>query len=154
MPERREELTTEGGLAVIPQEQHLKKLLKPLKLAGIRLSLFIEANLSDIDAAKRIGADIVELHTGRYCNDVFGRPAELLRIKRAATHTLELGIEAHAGHGLCFDTVSEIAAIPEMRELNIGHFLIGESIFCGLESAITDMRKKIYTARYQNMTAQ
>ncbi|MDC1383390.1 pyridoxine 5'-phosphate synthase [Candidatus Puniceispirillum sp.] len=154
VPERREELTTEGGLAVIQQEENLKKLLKPLKLAGIRLSLFIEANLTDIDAAKRIGADIVELHTGRYCNNIPGRPAELLRLKRAAGHSLSNGIEAHAGHGLCFDTVSAIAAIPEMRELNIGHFLIGESVFCGLECSIKKMREKIDAARCQNMTAQ
>ena len=154
VPERREEVTTEGGLAVIPQEEKLKKLLKPLKLAGIRLSLFIEANLADIDAAKRIGADIVELHTGRYCNNLGERPAELMKIKKAAVHSLSHGIEAHAGHGLCFDTVGAIAAIPEIRELNIGHFLIGESVFCGLEYAIQKMRKKIDAARCQNMTAQ
>ena len=154
VPERREEVTTEGGLAVIPQEEKLKKLLKPLKLAGIRLSLFIEANFADIDAAKRIGADIVELHTGRYCNNLGERPAELMKIKKAAVHSLSHGIEAHAGHGLCFDTVGAIAAIPEIRELNIGHFLIGESVFCGLEYAIKKMRKKIDAARCQNMTAQ
>ena len=154
VPERREELTTEGGLAVIRQEENLKRLLEPLKLAGIRLSLFIEANIADIDAAKRIGVDIVELHTGRYCNNLRERPAELIRIKRAAGHSLSHGIEAHAGHGLCFDTVSAIAAITEIKELNIGHFLIGESVFCGLEYAIKKMRKKIDAARCQNVMAQ
>ena len=152
VPERRKELTTEGGLAVIPQEEELKKLLSPLKNAGIRLSLFIEANKVDIDAAKRIGADIVELHTGRYCYNRCDRNAELLRIKSAASYTSKLGIETHAGHGLCFETVSAIAAIPEMEELNIGHFLIGESVFCGLGSAIKKMRKQIDTARRQEKT--
>ena len=154
VPERREELTTEGGLAVIRQEKQLKTLLKPLKDAGIRLSLFIEANQADIDAANWIGADIVELHTGRYCQNLSGRSAELHRITKAADYCSKLGIETHAGHGLCFDTVGAIASIPEIKELNIGHFLIGESIFCGLEFSIKKMRKKIDAARRQDMTAR
>jgi pyridoxine 5-phosphate synthase len=147
VPERREEVTTEGGLAVVGHEDRLADMLGPLKQAGIRLSLFIEANPADIDAAKAIGADIVELHTGRYCHDAQGRPGELMRIKQAARHSASLGIETHAGHGLGFDTVDAIAAIAEMEELNIGHFLIGESVFCGLEAAIAKMRHLMDSAR-------
>ena len=148
VPERREEVTTEGGLAVVGNEDRLTDLLSPLKEAGIRLSLFIEANEADIDSAKRIGADIVELHTGSYCNDLTKSRAELRRISRAAAYGANLGIEIHAGHGLGFDTVGPIASIPEIEELNIGHFLIGESVFCGLESAITLMRQKMQSSRY------
>jgi pyridoxine 5-phosphate synthase len=148
VPERREEVTTEGGLAVVGHEDRLIDMLRPLKAAGIRLSLFIEANEADIDAAKWIGADIVELHTGRYCHSLTERPAELQRIRRAATYGANLGIEIHAGHGLGFGTVGPIAAIPEMEELNIGHFLIGESVFCGLETAITQMRQEMQSNRY------
>jgi len=147
VPERRTEVTTEGGLSVVGQEDRLADMLAPLKEAGIRLSLFIEANPADIDAAKQIGADIVELHTGRYCHDVAGREAELSRIQLAARHSASLGIETHAGHGLGFDTVGPIAAIAEMEELNIGHFLIGESVFCGLEAAIVKMRQLMNAAR-------
>ena len=147
VPERRAEVTTEGGLAVVGQEDRLADILAPLKAAGIRLSLFIEANPADIDAAKQIGADIVELHTGLYCHDVAGREAELNRIQLAARHSASLGIETHAGHGLGFDTVGPIAAIAEMEELNIGHFLIGESVFCGLEAAILKMRQLMGAAR-------
>ena len=147
VPEKREEVTTEGGLAVIGQEARLADQLAPLKDAGIKLSLFIEANQADIDAAVAIGADIVELHTGRYCNDSAGRGSELLRLQAAARHAATVGIECHAGHGLDYDTVSPIAAIPNIEELNIGHFLIGESIFCGLPAAIEKMRHLIDAAR-------
>lgn len=147
VPERRSEVTTEGGLAVVGNEERLISLLAPLKAAGIRLSLFIEANPADIDAAARIGADIVELHTGRYCHDVDGRPDELARIRAAAAHGFEQGLEMHAGHGLGFDTVGAIAAIAEMEELNIGHFLIGDSIFRGLEASIATMRQLMDDAR-------
>ena len=150
VPERREEVTTEGGLAVVGNEDRLADLLWPVKEAGIRLSLFIEANEADIESAKKIGADIVELHTGRYCNDANQGQAELLRIAHAAAYGANLGIEIHAGHGLGFDTVGEIAAIPEIEELNIGHFLIGESVFCGLETAIAQMRQKMQFSRYRN----
>ena len=146
VPEKREELTTEGGLAVIGQEARLADHLAPLKEAGIKLSLFIEANQADIDAAVAIGADIVELHTGRYCHDSAGRESELLRLQAAARHAATVGIECHAGHGLDYDTVSPIAAIPNIEELNIGHFLIGESIFCGLPAAIEKMRHLIDAA--------
>lgn len=146
VPEKREEITTEGGLAVIGQESRLADQLAPVKDAGIKLSLFIEANQADIDAAVAIGADIVELHTGRYCHDRAGRDGELLRLQAAAQHAANVGIECHAGHGLDYDTVSPIAAIPNIEELNIGHFLIGESIFCGLPAAIKKMRQLIDVA--------
>lgn len=148
VPERREELTTEGGLAVVGHEDRLTDMLRPLKEAGIRLSLFIEANEADVDSAKRIGADIVELHTGRYCHSLTERPSELMRISRVAAYGATLGIEIHAGHGLGFDTVGPIAAIGEIEELNIGHFLIGESVFCGLQTAISRMRQKMQSNRY------
>ena len=147
VPEKREEITTEGGLAVIGQEARLADQLAPLKDAGIKLSLFIEANKADIDAAVAIGADIVELHTGRFCHDSVRRDVELLRLQTAAQHAAGVGIECHAGHGLDYDTVSSIAAIPTIEELNIGHFLIGESIFCGLTAAIKKMRQLIDAAR-------
>ena len=121
--------------------------MAPLKDAGVKLSLFIEANQADIDAAVAIGADIVELHTGRYCYENEGRDGELLRLKTAAQHAASVGIECHAGHGLDYDTVSPIAAIPTIKELNIGHFLIGESVFCGLPAAIEKMRQLIDAAR-------
>lgn len=147
VPEKREEITTEGGLAVVGHEARLADQLAPLKESGIRLSLFIEANKSDIDAAVAIGADIVELHTGRYCYDSTGRDGELFRIQTAARYASAVGIECHAGHGLNYDTVSDIAAISSIEELNIGHFLVGESIFCGLTSAIKKMRHLMDAAR-------
>ncbi len=147
VPENRSEITTEGGLAVVGNEACLADLLVPLKQAGIRLSLFIEANPADIDAAVQVGADIVELHTGRYCHDQARRGDELVRIQRAAKHSASCGIETHAGHGLSYDTVGPIAAIAQMEELNIGHFLIGESLFCGLGAAIKKMRLIMDTAR-------
>ena len=147
VPERREEVTTEGGLAVAGNEDRLGTLLRPLKDAGIRISLLIEANAAEIDAARTIGADIVQLHTGRYCHDIATRAEECARIRSAATYAVNQGIECHAGHGLTFDTVGAIAAIPEMEELNIGHFLIGESILLGLPEAIRRMRSLMDDAR-------
>lgn len=147
VPERREEVTTEGGLAVAGHEDRLAGLIQPLKEAGIRISLFIEANKAEIDAARAVDADIVELHTGRYCHDIANRAAECARIRNAATYAAKQGIECHAGHGLAFDTVGAIAAIPEIEELNIGHFLIGESIFLGLPEAIFRMRSLMDDAR-------
>jgi pyridoxine 5-phosphate synthase len=147
VPERREEVTTEGGLAVAGHEARLTDLLAPIKEAGIRLSLFIEASEVEIRAAAAIGADIIELHTGRYCHDVERRGEELVRLANAAKLAHGLGLECHAGHGLDFDTVGAIAAIPEMVELNIGHFLIGESIFTGFPAAIGRMRTLMQSAR-------
>ena len=129
-----------------------QRSLRTMFVRGYRRSMReaaweLKANPADIDAAKQIGADIVELHTGRYCHDVAGREVELNRIQVAARHSASLGIETHAGHGLGFDTVGPIAAIAEIEELNIGHFLIGESVFCGLEAAILKMRQLMDAAR-------
>ena len=147
VPEKREEITTEGGLAVIGQETRLADQLAPLKDAGIKLSLFVEANKADIDAAVAIGADIVELHTGRYCDDSAKRDGELHRLQIAAQHAARVGIECHAGHGLDYDTVSPIAKIPTIEELNIGHFLIGEALFNGFKNSVLKMKQIINTAR-------
>ena len=147
VPERREEVTTEGGLAVAGREAQLAPLFARIRDAGIRLSLFIEASEAEIRAAADMGADIIELHTGRYCHDVAGRPGELTRIIKAAELADSLGLECHAGHGLDFDSVGPIAAIPQMHELNIGHFLMGEAMFRGMEAAIGEMRRLMQAAR-------
>lgn len=148
VPEKREERTTEGGLDVAGGFKTLQPVIAALKDKGILVSLFIEPDPKQLEAAAKLGADIVELHTGRYC-DVEGtaREQELNRIVIAAASTEDLGIECHAGHGLTFDTVSPIAAIANVVELNIGHFLIGEAIFSGLDSAIRRMRSLMDKAR-------
>lgn len=148
VPERREERTTEGGLDAAGQRAHLAPMVDKLSAAGIRVSLFVEPSKTQLDAAKALGAPVVELHTGRYCEtegDV--QAAELRRIVDAAAHAKMLGLECHAGHGLSFDTVTPVAAIPSIVELNIGHFLIGEAIFSGLDSAIRRMRALMNDAR-------
>jgi pyridoxine 5-phosphate synthase len=152
VPEKREERTTEGGLDVVRGAQDLTGLTRRLKGAGIRVSLFIEPDPAAIDASVRIGADIVELHTGRYCelaleNDHAGVAREVARIAAAASLAHQKGLEVHAGHGLTFATVSAVARMPEMVELNIGHFLIGEAIFSGLDSAVREMRRLMDEAR-------
>ena len=147
VPERREEVTTEGGLAVAGRERELEPYFPRIRDAGIRLSLFIEASEAEIRAAAALGADIIELHTGRYCHDESGRAAELARIRKAAELADSLGVECHGGHGLDFDTVGAIAAIPQMHELNIGHFLMGEAMFSGMDKAIAEMRRLMNEAR-------
>ena len=147
VPERREEVTTEGGLAVAGRESELEPYFTRIRDAGIRLSLFIEASEAEIRAAAALGADIIELHTGRYCHDESGRAAELARIRKAAELADSLGVECHGGHGLDFDTVAAIAAIPQMYELNIGHFLMGEAMFSGMDKAIAEMRRLMNEAR-------
>jgi pyridoxine 5-phosphate synthase len=148
VPEKREERTTEGGLDVAGQHNHLKPIVARLSDAGIRVSLFIEADVRQLETAAALGAAVVELHTGRYC-EIEGeeQAAELERIRRGAALCETLGLECHAGHGLNYDNVGPIAAIPNVRELNIGHFLIGESIFVGLEAAIREMRRLMDAAR-------
>ncbi|MGC6485248.1 MAG: pyridoxine 5'-phosphate synthase [Candidatus Puniceispirillales bacterium] len=144
VPEKREEITTEGGLDVIGHQDKLAGMAAELKEAGIRVSLFIEADTAQIDAAAAVGADIIELHTGAYCHaEGAAREAELRRIIAGASHGHERGLEIHAGHGLTFDTVAPIAAIPQMKELNIGHFLIGEAVMMGLDAAIGEMRRRM-----------
>lgn len=147
VPERREEVTTEGGLAVAGREAELASYFSQIRDAGIRLSLFIEASEAEIRAAAAVGADIVELHTGRYCHDVSARDTELTRIAEAAVLAESLGLECHAGHGLDYETVGAVAAIPQMQELNIGHFLMGESLFVGFDAAIGQMRLLMDEAR-------
>ena len=151
VPERREEVTTEGGLDVAGQHNRVKPLVGQLRAAGIRVSLFIEPNARQIDAAANVGAQVVELHTGAYCLAVRERSArarELLRaLYDAAARAHAVGLEVHAGHGLDYETVGAVAAIPQLAELNIGHFLIGEAIFTGLDHAIRRMRALMDAAR-------
>jgi pyridoxine 5-phosphate synthase len=152
VPERREERTTEGGLDVIGAEQHLARFVGELKGAGIRVSLFIEPDKRAIEAAGRLGADIVELHTGTYCekalsDDAAGLARETARLAEAARLADAAGIEVHAGHGLTFNTVGAVARMEEIVELNIGHFLVGEAIFGGLNAAVTRMRALMDEAR-------
>ncbi len=148
VPEKREERTTEGGLDARGGHNRLVPFVDTLTKAGIRVSLFIEPSIEQLDAAKALGAPVVELHVGAYC-DATGaaQEAELARIVAAAAHAHKIGLECHAGHGLTFETVKPVAAIPTITELNIGHFLIGEAIFVGLERAIGDMRRHMDEAR-------
>ncbi|OEJ69421.1 pyridoxine 5'-phosphate synthase [Magnetovibrio blakemorei] len=148
VPEKREERTTEGGLDVMGGFDKLKPFITKLTNVGVRVSLFIEPDVAALDAAKALGAPVVELHTGAYC-DLLGsaQDVELARIRRAAQHAQDLGLECHAGHGLNYDTVKPIAAIASIKELNIGHFLVGEAIFVGFEASIREMRRLMDEAR-------
>lgn len=152
VPEKREERTTEGGLDVAREENRLAHFIAPLRDAGCRVSIFIAADRRQIESAHRIGAEVIELHTGAYCDahaegrfDI--RDAELDALRDMSAFAHSLGLEVHAGHGLTYDTVQPVAAFPEVRELNIGHFLIGEAIFRGLEPAIAEMRRLMDEAR-------
>ncbi|MEE8611736.1 MAG: pyridoxine 5'-phosphate synthase [Sphingomonas aquatilis] len=148
VPEKREERTTEGGIDAAGQFERLSPIVAQLREAGVRVSLFIEPDAAQIDAAIRLGAPVVELHTGRYAElDGEARTAELRRLSDAAALAAKNGIEVHAGHGLTFDNVGPIAAIPQVRELNIGHFLIGEALFVGLDGAVRRMREDMDAAR-------
>lgn len=152
VPEKREERTTEGGLDAASGHNHLAPMIRQLGESGSRVSLFIEANEIQLRAAVSLGAPVVELHTGTYCdafsgnNQILAR-SELKRYQEMARLGSELGLEVHAGHGMTFDNVKPIAEIPELVELNIGHFLIGEAIFTGLEDAILKMRNLMDEAR-------
>ncbi|MBB05423.1 MAG: pyridoxine 5'-phosphate synthase [Pseudooceanicola sp.] len=152
VPEKREERTTEGGLEVAREENRLAHFIAPLREAGCRVSIFIAADRRQIEAAHRIGAEVIELHTGAYCDAhaegrLDARDDELVRLTEMARFADSLGLEVHAGHGLTYDTVQPVAALPEVRELNIGHFLIGEAIFLGLAPAIGEMRRLMDAAR-------
>lgn len=140
VPERRAELTTEGGLNVAGQLETLTPKVQQLAQAGIRVSLFIDPSPAQIEAAAKIGAQVVELHTGAYAE---GKAGELERLRAAATQAAALGLEVHAGHGLTFENVGPIAGLPELRELNIGHFLIGQAIFDGLAAVVQNMKRHI-----------
>ena len=152
VPEKREERTTEGGLDVAGDEARLARYIAPLRAAGARVSLFISHDPRQIEASARIGAAVVELHTGLYSELLADGHAELAArelasLRRGARQAGDLGLEVHAGHGLTYDNVEPIAAIPEVMELNIGHFLIGEAVFRGLGPAIEEMRRRIEAAR-------
>ena len=152
VPEKREERTTEGGLDLASDENRLAHFIAPLREAGCRVSIFVAADRRQIEAAHRIGAAVVELHAGAYCDlhaegRAAERDAELARLAEMATFAHQLGLEVHVGHGLSYDTVRPIAALPEVLELNIGHFLVGEAIFVGLEHAIRHMRALMDAAR-------
>jgi pyridoxine 5-phosphate synthase len=149
VPERREEVTTEGGLDVARQHAKVGPVVKRLRDAGVRVSLFIDPDPVQVAVAEAIGAQVIELHTGAWCEAAReGHGAEQLEaLRRAAADGARRGLEIHAGHGLDYDTVGPIAALLEVRELNIGHFLIGEAIFVGLERAIATMRARIDAAR-------
>jgi len=152
VPEKREERTTEGGLEVAREENRLAHFIAPLREAGCRVSIFIAADARQIEAAARIGAAVIELHTGAYCDfhaegRFEERDVELARLGEMAAYAHQLGLEVHAGHGLTYDTVEPVAAFPEVMELNIGHFLIGEAIFRGLDPAIREMRRLMDAAR-------
>ena len=152
VPERRAERTTEGGLDVIGQAEPLAPAMETLKAAGIRVSLFIEPDEDVVAAAAKLGAPVVELHTGTWCNaltagDTAKAEAEFARLTQAAAQGAALGLEIHAGHGLDYATAEKIAALPEIAELNIGHFLIGESVFMGLGNTIARMRAAIDRGR-------
>ena len=152
VPEKREERTTEGGLEVAREENRLAHFIAPLREAGCRVSLFIGAEEKQLEASHRIGAQVVELHSGAYCDAYHaGRfeeaDVELAKLRAMTTYGHDLGLEMHIGHGLTYDTVSPVAAFPEVRELNIGHFLIGEAIFLGLEHAMREMRRLMDAAR-------
>jgi pyridoxine 5-phosphate synthase len=148
VPEKREERTTEGGLDAAGQHNHLKPMVAKLRDAGIRVSLFVEADPRQLEAAVVLGAPVVELHTGRYCElEGTAQKAELERLRKGAALCTRLGLECHMGHGLSYSDVAPVAAILEVRELNIGHFLVGEAIFVGLEQAIREMRRIMDAAR-------
>ena len=152
VPEKREERTTEGGLEVAREENRLAHYIAPLREAGCRVSIFIAADKRQIEAAHRIGAEVVELHSGAYCDAHHegrfdDRDRELDAMREMSTFAHSLGLEVHVGHGLTYETVQPVAAFPEVKELNIGHFLIGESIFLGLAPAMAEMRRLMNEAR-------
>jgi pyridoxine 5-phosphate synthase len=151
VPEKRSERTTEGGLDVIGGHDHIRDATSRLKAAGIRVSLFIEPSIDALDAALSIGAPVVELHTGAWCEAVMegsnDAATEFERIQLAAAKAAALGIECHAGHGLDYETARIIAALPQVVELNIGHFLMGEALFVGLPEAIRTMREAMNEGR-------
>ncbi len=147
VPEKRQEVTTEGGLNVLATPG-IREAVRRLSTAGIRVSLFIDPDRDQLVAAHEVGAPVVELHTGRYC-ETRGeeRQEEFVRLCSAAAIASELGIECHAGHGLTYDTVSPVAAISSIMELNIGHFLVGEAIFLGVGAAVSRMKDLMLKAR-------
>ncbi|WP_448192822.1 pyridoxine 5'-phosphate synthase [Azospirillum sp. sgz301742] len=149
VPEKRTEVTTEGGLDVDGGRAHLERYVQELGAAGIRVSLFIDPEVRQLDAARDLGAPVVELHTGAYCDTApgAGRGSELTRLRQAAAHAESIGLECHAGHGLDYGTVGPVADIASIVELNIGHFLVGEALFVGLAESLHEMRQRMDEAR-------
>jgi len=152
VPEKREERTTEGGIDAAGQHNHLKPYVRALSDAGIRVSMFVDPDARQIEASKSLGAPVIELCTGAYCEAVIAGDEKAMAThldaaRKSAAAAARLGLEVHAGHGLTYDNVKPIAAIPEIRELNIGHFLVGEAIFIGLEVSIKRMRTLMDEAR-------
>lgn len=152
VPEKREERTTEGGLNVAQDENKLAHFIAPLREAGSRVSIFIAADKKQIDSAYRIGAEVIELHTGAYCDafaegDLETRDRELAAMTEMAAYAHDLGLEVHAGHGLTYEDVTPVAQLPQVQEVNIGHFIIGEAVFRGLGPAIEEMRRVLDLAR-------
>ena len=144
VPEKRTEVTTEGGLDAAGQVMSLQPKVAALRAAGIRVSLFLDPDPAQLDAAAELAADVVELHTGSYAE---GRPGELARLAAGARHLSELGIECHAGHGLTYANVQAVAALPEVMELNIGHFLVGEAVMDGLPGVVARMKALMLAVR-------
>jgi pyridoxine 5-phosphate synthase len=148
VPENRQERTTEGGIDAAGQQARLAPIVKALVDTGIRVSMFVEPDRKQLDASRALGAPVVELHTGAYSEALGADQNRLLeKVREAAAYGASIGLEIHAGHGLTYDNVKPIAAIPEIRELNIGHYLIGEAIFVGLEASIRRMRALMDEAR-------
>ncbi|HET8712927.1 MAG TPA: pyridoxine 5'-phosphate synthase [Gemmatimonadales bacterium] len=146
VPERRREITTEGGLALRRGDRRLRLAIEMLQNAGIRVSLFIDPVIEVIDQARALGVPAIELHTGRYAHN-WKRPGPLQELRRAATHAKQLGLAVHAGHGLTYHNVAPVAAIPEIEELNIGHSIISNAVFWGLEEAVRRMKTLVIGAR-------
>lgn len=153
VPEKRQEVTTEGGLDAAGMIETLAPFVARLKEVEIRVSLFIDPEISQVEAAARIGAPVVELHTGTYAENN-GHETELARLASAASRAAALGIECHAGHGLTFDNVAPVAGLPAIAELNIGHFLVGEAVFLGLPVVIAEMKARIVAARHETGVSQ
>jgi pyridoxine 5-phosphate synthase len=149
VPEKRQELTTEGGLDVVSQEEKIKSACQRMQAVGIQISLFIDADKKQIDAAKRTGAELIELHTGAYADATSHdqQHAELVRIAQGATYAASIGLVVNGGHGLNLQNVEAIAAIPEFNELNIGHSLIADALFVGLPQAVKNMKTLMLAAR-------
>ncbi|HEX9283021.1 MAG TPA: pyridoxine 5'-phosphate synthase [Gemmatimonadales bacterium] len=147
VPERRQEITTEGGLALRGTDRKLRAAVDALQAAGIRVSLFIDPDLRTIDRAAELGVPAIELHTGRYAHTWRRGDAALAALRRAATHARAAGIAVHAGHGLTYHNVQPVAAIPEIEELNIGHSIVSNAVFWGLEEAVRRMRRLVDEAR-------
>ena len=147
VPEKRQEITTEGGLALRNGDRRLKSAIARLQGAGIRVSLFIDPSLETIDIARELGVPAIEMHTGRYAHTWKRRPTALNELRRAAAHAKAIGLAVHAGHGLTYQNVQPVAAIPEIEELNIGHSIVSNAIFWGLEEAVRRMKQLVTTSR-------